>query len=307
MSNFKLRGLVAAPFTPMTADGAVNYDRVAPLAVSLIHNGVAGAFICGTTGESLSLTVAERKLVAESWKETCGDGLKLIVHVGTPSIEDAKALASHAQLINADAIGCMAPCFFKPSQVEDLVDFCRQVAAAAPKLPFYFYHIPCITGVSIPMFDFLRCASEKIPTLVGVKFTHEDMMDFARCVHLEDGRFDMLFGRDEMMLSGLALGAKGAVGSTFNYAAPLYHKIIKAFEGGDLVAARDAQNKANAMIAVLIKYGGTPAAGKAFMKYIGQDCGAVRSPLRSIDERHYQKFVKSVQAIGLDDFACRSV
>ncbi len=303
MNDFRLRGLVSAPFTPMFSDGTINYDPIEKQAASLIANNVIGAFVCGTTGESLSLTVPERKLVVERWKSFVGTDLKLIVHVGHTSVEAARELAAHAQANGADAIGCMAPCFFKPSRVEDLVDFCAKVASAAPATPFYFYQIPCITGVSIPMYDFLTCASDKIPTLNGVKFTYEDLMDFARCVRLEDGRYDMLFGRDEMMLSGLAVGSQGAVGSTFNYTAPVYHKIIKAYNDGDMAMAQELQEKANAMIAVLIKHGGSPATGKAFMKYIGLDCGGVRSPLQSLTDEQYKKLAADADAVGLREYA----
>ncbi|MDA3923395.1 MAG: dihydrodipicolinate synthase family protein [Kiritimatiellae bacterium] len=305
MNGFRLEGLVSAPFTPMFADGTVNYETIEQQAASLIANDITGAFVCGTTGESLSLTVPERNLIVERWKGFVGTELKLIAHVGHTSVEAAKELAAHAEANGADAIACMAPCFFKPSKVEDLVDFCAKVASGAPATPFYFYQIPCITGVAIPMYDFLTCASDKIPTLTGVKFTYEDLMDFARCVRLEDGRYDMLFGRDEMMLSGLAVGSKGAVGSTFNYTAPVYHMIRKAYDSGDMALAQELQEKANAMIAVLIKHGGSPATGKAFMKYIGLDCGGVRSPLRSLTDEQYQQLAADADAVGLREFASR--
>lgn len=304
MNEFKLRGLVAAPFTPMFEDGSINYEVIEQLAASLTNNRVTGAFVCGTTGESLSLTVAERKLLASRWKEASNRRLKLIVHVGHPSVEDAKDLAAHAQAIGADAIGCMAPSFFKPAKVEQLVDFCAKVAAAAPQLPFYFYHIPCITGVSIPMLEFLQCAADKIPTLAGVKFTYEDLMDFAACVRFQGGRYDMLFGRDEMMLAGLAVGAQGAVGSTFNYAAPVYHALMEAFAAGDMESALTAQAKANAMIAVLIKHGGSPAAGKAFMKYFGIDCGGSRSPLQTLSSMQYAALAADADAAGARGIGC---
>ena len=303
MNDFRLEGLVSAPFTPMFNDSSINYEMVDKLAASLIANDVTGAFVCGTTGESLSLTVPERKRLVECWKKYTGSDLKLIVHVGHTSVEAARELAAHAQSNGADAIACMAPCFFKPSRVEDLADFCEKVAAAAPGTPFYFYQIPCITGVSIPMYDFLSYASDKIPTLNGVKFTYEDLMDFARCVRLEAGRYDMLFGRDEMMLSGLAVGSLGSIGSTFNYTAPVYHKIRNAYDAGDMTLAQELQEKANAMIAVLIKHGGSPAVGKAFMKYIGLDCGGVRSPLQSLTDAQYQQLAADADAVGLREFA----
>lgn len=301
----RLKGLVAAPFTPFKKDGSVDQPMIEKLAASLTANRVVGAFVCGTTGEGVSMTVAERKKVAERWQANAGSKLRVIVHVGHTSLGDCRDLAAHAQKIGVSAVGCMAPFCFKPSKAEDLVAFCAEVAAAAPDLPFYYYHIPCVTGVTVPAFDFLRAAADKIPNLAGLKFTHENLMDFASCVRFEGGRYDVLFGRDEMLLSGLASGAQGAIGSTYNYAAPVYHKIISAFARGDLAAAQEAQARANAMIAVLIRYGGMPPAGKAFMKAIGLDCGSVRLPLRSLTTEQAEALRAEAAAVGFLEFASR--
>lgn len=301
----RIRGLVAAPFTPFKADGEVNLEVMEKMAALLVANEVAGAFVCGTTGEGVSMTTGERMRVAERWQTCAGSKLKVIVHVGHTSLGDSRALAAHAQKIGAAAVGCMAPYCFKPSKAEDLVAFCGEVAQAAPDLPFYYYHIPCVTGVTIPAFDFLRAAADRIPNLAGIKFTHENLMDFAACVRFENGRFDALYGRDEMLLAGLSVGAQGAIGSTFNYAAPIYHRIMSAFANNDLAAAQDAQARANAMIAVLIRYGGMPPAGKAFMKAVGVDCGASRLPLRTLTDAQTEALRAEAEAVGFLDFASR--
>ena len=301
MKRFK--GLVAAPFTPFKKNGSVDFAMIERLAASLEANKVVGAFVCGTTGEGVSMTAAERMRVAERWQACAGKRLKVIVHVGHTSLGDCRALAAHAQKIGVSAIGCMAPYCFKPSKAEDLVAFCAEVAAAAPELPFYYYHIPCVTGVTLPAFDFLRAAADKIPSLAGVKFTHENLMDFASCARWDNGRFELLFGRDEMLLAGLSAGAEGAIGSTYNYAAPVYHRIIAAYKRGDMAAAQAEQARANAMIAVLIRFGGMPPAGKAFMKAIGLDCGAARLPLRSLSSEQAEALRAEAEAAGFFDFA----
>ena len=300
-----LKGLIAAPFTPFRTKGGLDLPMVEKLAASLVANKVSGAFVCGTTGEGVSMTTAERMKVAARWQACAGEKLRVIVHVGHTSLGDSRALAAHAQKIGASAVGCMAPFCFKPSKGDDLVAFCAEVAAAAPDLPFYYYHIPCVTGVTIPAFDFLRAATDRIPNLAGIKFTHENLMDFAACVRWEGGRFDALFGRDEMMLSGLAVGAVGAIGSTFNYAAPVYHRIIAAFNRGDMEEAREEQARANAMIAVLIRFGGMPPAGKGFMKAIGLDCGTVRLPLRSLTAVQAEELRAEAESVGFFGFASR--
>ncbi len=305
MSGARFKGLVAAPFTPFKKSGVVDFAMIEKLAASLAANRVAGAFVCGTTGEGVSMTTAERMKVAERWQASAGKRLRVIVHVGHTSLGDSRALAAHAQKIGASAVGCMAPFCFKPTKADDLVAFCAEVAAAAPELPFYYYHIPCVTGVTIPAFDFLRAAADKIPNLAGIKFTHENLMDFAACVRWEGGRFDALFGRDEMLLAGLSVGAQGAIGSTYNYAAPIYHRIIAAYKRGDLAAAQAEQARANAMITVLIRYGGMPPAGKAFMKAIGLDCGASRLPLRPLAADQEEALRAEAEAVGFYAFASK--
>jgi N-acetylneuraminate lyase len=268
----------------------------------LAHNRVNGAFICGTTGEGASLTGEERRRVVEAWVAAKPPALSVIVHVGHLSGNEAAGFARHAQESGADAIAAIAPSFFKPAAASDLVAWCAQVAAAAPRLPFYFYHMPGMTGVTIPAIAFLEAAEGRIPTLAGVKFTHENLMDFARSAELGNRRYNLLFGRDEILLAGLALGARGAVGSTYNFAAPLYHRIIEAFDRGDMDAARRDQSRSMEFIAVLDRHGGL-AAGKSVMKMIGLDCGAVRLPLRALTERDEKSLRDALEQIGFFDYA----
>lgn len=281
-----LTGLIAAPFTPFAATGKVCLERIGDYAAHLRACGVTGAFVCGTTGESMSLTVAERMAIAERWVETAGD-LAVIVHVGHTCLTDCRTLAAHAGGIGARAIGLMSPFFFKPA-LPELIDFCAAVAAAAPETPSYYYHIPSMTGVTINVADFLAAAGPRIPTLAGVKFTYENLMDYTNCLQVEGGAYDCLFGRDEILLASLALGAKGAVGSTYNMAAPLYLRLIDAFHRGDLDTARSLQARAIAMIQLPAQLGlpNIPAF-KAMMRMLGIDCGPVRPPLRNLTEEEY--------------------
>lgn len=302
--NQRLTGLIAAPHTPFRPDGTVATEVIPQQARLLARNGVTGAFVCGTTGEGSSLTNAERRQVVEAWLAARPASLALIVHVGHLSLGDACELARHAQDSGADAIAALAPSFFKPASVTELVAWCAQLAAAAPRLPFYYYHIPVMTGVTIPVVDFLNSVNGQIPTLAGIKFTHENLMDFGQSVAMEDGRYDMLFGRDEILLSGIALGARGAVGSTYNYAAPLYLRIFEAFARGDLAAARREQSRAMEMIAVLNRHGGM-AAGKTAMKLIGVDCGPLRLPIRSLTARDEESLRAALEKVGFFEYCSR--
>jgi N-acetylneuraminate lyase len=302
--NFCLPGLVAAPFTPFRPDGELALDVVPRQAQMLAANGVIGAFVCGTTGEGASLTGVERRRVAEAWAKVCPASLKLIVHVGHLSGRESQELARHAQDIGASAIAAIAPNFFKPAGVEELVAWCADIAAAAPQLPFFYYHMPAMTGVTIRATDFLRHAEGRIPTLVGVKFTHEDLEDFRAARHYAPDRFDVLFGRDEILLSGLEAGGTGAVGSTYNYAAPLYHRILRAHAAGDAITAKREQAKARAFIDIMGRFGGQPA-GKAIMKLVGLDCGPTRLPLRTLLPAQETALRAALDAQGFFEFSSK--
>src|SRR5258706_199283 len=102
-----LTGLIAAPYTAFHADGSLNLPMIEKQAASLIANGVTGAFVCGTTGEGVSLTNTERMAVAERWQQVAGAQLRVIVHVGHTSVADARSLAAHAKKIGAQGVGCL--------------------------------------------------------------------------------------------------------------------------------------------------------------------------------------------------------
>lgn len=294
-------GLIAAPFTPFGPDGRLDLDMIPRLAALLAAQGVRGAFVCGTTGEGASMTLEERMQVAEAWRRAVPAGLAVIVHVGHNCVEDSRTLAAHAQAIGADAIAAAPPSFFRPA-MSALVEVCSAIASAAPTRPFYFYHIPSMTGVDVPMADFLEQAADRIPSLAGVKFTHENLLDYGNARAVLSERFDLLFGRDEILLSGLALGARGAVGSTYNYAGRLYQDIIRAHENADSQTARELQQKSMRFITTFCRYGGVNA-GKAIMKLCGFDCGPVRLPMKSLTAEALARLHEDLRAQGFFEFA----
>jgi N-acetylneuraminate lyase len=293
----KLTGLIAAPFTAFNPDASLNLSMIERQAEALVGEKVIGGFVCGTTGEGVFLTTPERLQVAERWMAVSPANFHIIVHVGHQSVGEGRALAAHAQKIKAHAFATTAPTFFRVTNIEQLVDYCAQVASAAPALPFYYYNIPSMTGLDLPMIDFLKAGSRRIPNLAGIKFTHENLMDYSRCVNFEDGRFDLLFGRDESLLAAVLMGAKGAVGSTYNFMAPIYYSLIEAFNAGDVSAARRFQLEAIEIIGVLIRYGAL-VAGKAMMKMIGLDCGPVRAPLQNLSHEALEALTRELKAVG---------
>jgi N-acetylneuraminate lyase len=307
MNMKHLTGLIAAPFTPMHPDGSLNLNLIPDYYRLLKANENTGAFICGSTGEGVSLTLEEKKQVAEAWaRATQHDaGFHVITLLGGTCLPDAIHLAQHAQHLGLYAVAFTAPFYFKPTNVQLLADCCQAVAAAVPQMPFYYYHIPVLTGVNFPMIELLAAVADRIPNFAGIKYTHEDFMDFLSCLRFQNGRYDLLWGRDENLLSALVLGARGGVGSTYNYAAPLYRALMDAFHAGDLEQARHLQQQAIDMIRLLGKYGGI-ATGKAYMKLVGLDCGEFRLPVRNMPAEQFALFAGEVAALDFAAFCSRT-
>ena len=298
-----LEGLIAAPFTPMHKNGELNLSLIPEYYQLLKQNNVTGAFICGSTGEGVSMTAKEKMAVAEAWA-CCtknDEDFKVITLVGGTSLSDCKQLALHAKQVGLYSVAFTAPFYFSPVNVNVLAECCIEVASAVPDMPFYYYHIPFLNGVNFAMYDLLKAIDDKVSNFVGVKYTHEDFMDFLSCLHFQHGKYDMLWGRDENMLSALVLGAKGAVGSTFNYAAPLYYDLMDAYNNGDFDTARKLQQQSIDMIRLLGKYGGI-ATGKAYMKLVGIDCGGFRLPVKNMTESDFELFSKDADAVGFHSF-----
>ena len=306
MAIQQLQGLIAAPFTSMHKDGSLNLSLIPSYYEMLKVNRVNGAFICGSTGEGVSLTLKEKKAVAEAWAACTKSDNDFIVMplLGGTCLADCKELALHAREIGLNAVSFTAPFYFKPANVEMLAQCCLEVASIVPDMPFYYYHIPVLTGVDFPMYDLLKAIDGKVPNFAGIKYTHEDFMDFLSCIHFQNGKYDMLWGRDENMLPALSLGAKASVGSTFNYAAPLYYNLIDAFNSGNLTKAQLLQQQSIDMIRLLGKYGGI-ATGKAYMKLIGLDCGEFRLPVKNMSNAEFELFQKDVEQLGFSKFCSK--
>lgn len=296
-NRFWITGLVPATFTPFHADGSLHLDLVEPMVEHLIRDGVTGLYVCGSTGEGISLTREERMETTAAFVAATRKRIPVVVQVGHNSIAEARLLAAHAQHIGADAISATPPSYFKPPTLAALVDCMAEIAAAAPELPFYYYHIPGMTGVTPNVAAFLRDGQARIPSLVGVKFSHTAVFDMQAALAVEDGRYNLLFGSDEMLLSGLAGGAHGAVGSTYNFAAPLYNTIIGAFAARDIAAAQRMQAHAVEMVNVLVRHGGN-AAIKAVMAFLDLDCGPVRLPQVALTAAQQQRLRQDLEAIG---------
>ena len=297
MTFEKVVGLIDAPFTPFCENGDVNLEPIPAYAQMLHKNGLQGVFINGSSGEGYMLTEEERMRLAEAWVAAAPKGFKVIVHVGSCCVRNSRMLAEHAQKIGAWGIGAMA--FPKIGRIEELVKYCEEIAAGAPNLPFYYYHIPAFNGAFLPMVELLKAVDGRIPNFAGIKYTFESIYEYNQCRLYANGKFDMLHGQDETILPSLAMGgARGGIGGTTNYNGRELVGIIQAWNEGNLELARERQNFSQAVINVICHFRGNIVGGKRIMKLIGLDLGPNRTPFQNLTDAEEVQMRKELEEIG---------
>lgn len=297
-------GLVAAPFSPFDRLGNWNSEPVPEYAQYLLDNGVGGVFLNGTSAEFPSLTTNERERAVEVWLDALPSGVGVVVHVSHASFPEELRLAKHAADAGAGAVAVTSPAYFRPKTTADLVAHIAKLAEKVD-LPLYFYHVPELTGVNLPVIEFLELAGgeggkgDEIPTLAGVKFTSNDLHDFQLCLNHAGGKFDVVYGFDELLAAALLLGAKAAIGSTYNFAAGLYLEVLMGLEARDLDRTRKAQLTSARMIRLLAGTGSFFSACKAVMRrVVGFDLGDVRTPLRRLPRRSVDALLAGLEEVG---------
>ncbi len=272
----------AATTTPFDSDGRLDVSVIAEQAEHLRRSGAHGAFVTGTTGEFASLSTSERKHVVEAWSDARPSGFGLGVHVGSNNLDEATDLAGHAADHGADLIAAVAPYYGEAPVIDLSVAHLREVAAAAPRTPFCYYHIPSMTGSTHLPADVAARAAVEIPTFYAVKFTDEDLMEFDRTRRAHDG-LKVFFGRDELLPAGLSFGAGAVIGSLFNGLAPVAHRVTEAYDRGDHHLAFTVHQPFRDIAEVSARHGGLGFI-KELMNRLGPDAGRPRTPWGPLDQ-----------------------
>jgi N-acetylneuraminate lyase len=240
--------------------------------------------------------------VAEAFQEAAAGRLPVIVQVGHNSLAEACELASHAASLGVEGISATPPSYFRPGSVADAVSCAAHVAGAAPGTPFYYYHIPTVTGVDLSMPDFVAEARARIPNFRGLKFSDSRQFALQACLEAAGPDLEVFNGVDEMLLGAAAIGVRSAVGSTYNFAAPLYLRMLDRLKAGDLEGARFLQGRSVAMIDVILRTCGL-GGWKAVLALLGMDCGPSRLPLRTPDEAERKRLRDELDRVGFFEWA----
>ncbi len=283
-------GVFAATLTPFRADGTVAIEQVPALVEYYLDQKLDGLYVNGSTGEGPSLTTEERRQLAEAFVAAGRGKMTIVIQVGHNSVVTARELAAHAESIGADAISAKPPSYFRIDSPSTLVESSAYVAAGAPKTPFYYYHIPQLTGAVFPMGEYLALAESQIPNLAGMKFTSQELDEFQVCLDWQQGQGTFFWGVDEALLSAVAVGARGAIGSTYNVAGGVFRGVMDAFYRGDVDQARRLQLQGIRIVRTLIARP-FAAALKAVVTRAGVPMGGVRLPHRPLSAQETEQFL----------------
>ena len=272
--NEKFSGIFSALLTAFDAAGNFSESAQRAMLRYELTTGVRGFYVGGSTGEAFLLSEAERKTLYRVSAEEVAGRRAMIAHVGALSTREAVDYAKYCVSLGYDAVSSVTPFYYKFS-TEEIVGYYRAIADAVD-VPVLLYHIPLLTGggYGMELFDTLL----EDPRILGVKYTSNDYYTFER---LRRGHPDKILynGFDETCLCGLAMGADGAIGSTYNVIGDLFVRIFELCRADRFSEAAALQHEANDLIAFLLKAGDVKAAVKYVMKEKrGIDVGVCRAP-----------------------------
>ena len=290
----EFRGILPAIITPMTSTGALNEEAFREVMEFNIQAGVHGFWVAGGTGESVLLDDEENMRIAEIAADQSRGRIANIMHVGAPTTARAAKMAEHAARAGVEAICCVPPFFYKPSD-EAIVEHYRVVAAAAD-LPFFVYNLPQSTGTEITL-ELMQKIQERVPQLTGLKHSAPTFANVREFIKMG---LACLIGNSALMLSALMVGAPGCVDGPPNMAPELWVDIWNAFQEGDMKRAQDAQDHATDVTNLVRQFGLHATTKAVISERLGIDCGDPRPPGLPLTQAQRVEVLKRAAELGLD-------
>ncbi|PID56133.1 hypothetical protein CSB45_12930 [candidate division KSB3 bacterium] len=288
------RGVWPALVTPFTSENTVNTTSIRDMVEYLLSKKVDGFYVCGRTGQGLSMSAEERRLVAETVLDQVNDRVPVIVHIGSMAIQDALLLAQHAGENGASGISSIIPPYY--TEMEQITACFQAIAGVVPDLPFFPY-----------LFGFPRVVElmrnlQQFPNVMGTKYTGPDMYEFQQVVNLGEENWYIFSGMDEQCLFARMSGASGNIGSTVNCIPGVYHKLQRCFEEGQLADAMAWQLKANAFTQLVQSYGFMSGMTEV-MRILGFDCGKLRLPAFPLSEERRDMLKADLDSLNFAELA----
>lgn len=290
-------GIFPALFTPFDDKNEIDFDVLNRMLRFQASNGVKGFFVGGTTGEGLLLSEDERVELVRHVAETCktddvlkSKNLKVVAHVGHPSSNAAAKLAERSAKAGADWIASVGPIFYRNSFEGTFKHY--TTISQATDLPFMIY---AFMASIIPERD---KALFDIPNVVGMKYTGSDFFSVQQLARHVNHPIALISGMDEQFVAAQTMGFQAGIGSTYNFAPHFYTRILDLCNNNKFQEAAIEQQAINKVTYLLAQYENW-SYRKAFMRYIGLDCGSCRPPFEPLTDQQYRGLEKQLDAIGV--------
>ena len=288
-------GAGVALVTPFHADGTVNYDKLDELLEEQVKGGTDAIIICGTTGESATLTEEEHSEVIRFACERIKGRIPVVAGTGSNCTETAIQLSREAEADGADAVLLVSPYYNKTTQ-KGLKEHYQAVADEI-RIPAILYNVPSRTGVNIKP-ETIAWLCGNVENIVGVKEASGDFSAIAQIANLSDGTVDIWSGNDDQTDPMMALGAKGVISVWSNVAPTAVHEMCRAFFDGDTAKAMKMQIEAVPLLNALFCET-NPIPVKTAMNLMGKNVGPFRRPLVDMEPENLERLKKAMQGAGL--------
>ncbi len=289
-------GAGVAIVTPMYADGKVNYDKLEELLEFQIANGTDAIIICGTTGESSTLTHGEHLKAIKYAIDVVNKRIPVIAGTGSNATDTAIMLSEEAASYGADGLLLVTPYYNKATQ-KGLIAHFSTVAKAVPKTPIILYNVASRTGCNIEPATAAALVRD-VDNIVAIKEASGNLSQIATLMSLTDGNIDLYSGNDDQILPIMSLGGIGVISVLSNVAPRQTHDITAAYLAGDIKKAAELQIRAIPLIHALFCEV-NPIPVKAALNMMGMEVGPLRMPLTEMEDAHKEVLRAVMEAYGI--------
>lgn len=272
----KFEGIFPALVTPYKSNGKINEESLQKIIKMNLEKGVKGFYVGGSTAEAFLLSMDERKYLMDIVSQEAKGKCTLISHIGCIGTDQAIELGKHAESLGFDAISSIPP-FYYNFTFEEIKKYYFDIVNEVNE-PMIIYNFPAFSGFSFNSTNIKDFIEDK--RFIGIKHTSLDLFQLQQMIKLDE-RLSIFNGHDEVFLASLSMGAKGAIGSTYNFMSERFINILKLFKDGNIEAAKSAQIEANEIISVLIKVGVIPGV-KYALELMGIVCSGARRPFKAL-------------------------
>lgn len=290
------KGAAVAIITPFHENGQINYPKLAEILDDQIANHTDAIVICGTTGESSTMTHEEHLETIRFTVEHVAGRVPVIAGTGSNCTETAVYLSQEAEKYGADALLVVTPYYNKATQ-KGLIAHYTAVADSV-KLPIIMYNVPSRTGCNIQP-ETAAYLVENVENIVGIKEASGNISQVAKLMQLTGGKIELYSGNDDQVVPILSLGGLGVISVLSNVAPEKTHDMVMKYLEGDVKGSLDIQMKAIPLIdALFCEVNPIPA--KAAMNMMGWEAGPLRMPLTEMEPEHKERLRKTMIDFGIE-------